>query len=96
MSNIIRLRGKPSHAPAPNTSLESSLVASETINRLARMQLAVKGRLQATLSLLDITFTNIRHLNAMIADPAVRAVVESELATLEAALSSARVRTLEI
>jgi hypothetical protein len=53
-------------------------------------------RVQASLSLLGLTFVNIRHLSAMITDPEIRAVVERELATLEGALSSARVRALEL
>ncbi len=96
MSNVIRLRGKPSCAPASATSPASSRVAREAIVRITEMQLAAKCALHETLSLLDTAFASIRHLNAMIVDPDARTAVERELATLEKALSCARDRALEI
>lgn len=96
MSNVIRLRGRPSHACAPSASAEPGPVDRETIIRITEMQLAAKSGLQESLSLFDAAFTKIRQLNAMIVDPNVRTAVEGEIAALEKALSSARVRALEI
>jgi hypothetical protein len=59
------------------------------------MRSVERSRLQVMLSLLDQNFANIRQLNAMIADPNVRAVLDAELAALEGALSGVRVRALE-
>lgn len=96
MSNVIRLRGKPSCAPASTASPPSSVISAETVDYATKIRAVERSRLQVMLSLLDMNFVNIRNLNALVADPNVRAVLEAELATLEDALSDARARALKL
>jgi hypothetical protein len=96
MPNVVRLHGKRSHAPALEARMATDLDAPQTACRTVAAHDVAKDRLRTTLSLLEMTFLNMRHLSTMIADPKARTVVEGELATLEGALSNARERAHQL